>query len=58
MHAISAPAHDWVRQAVARIEADFQRSADTHLIALGLPGFPGIDLYLKDESSHLSLIHI
>jgi cysteine synthase len=42
----------WVRDAVRRIEADFQRSSDTHLIPLPLPGFPGIDLYLKDESSH------
>ena len=30
----------------------YQRSSDTHLIPLPLPGFPGIDLYLKDESSH------
>ncbi|MET0280800.1 MAG: PLP-dependent cysteine synthase family protein [Steroidobacteraceae bacterium] len=47
---------DWLHQAVARIEADFQRSADTHLIALPLPGFAaqGIDLYLKDESTHPS----
>jgi cysteine synthase A len=42
----------WVREAIRRIEADFQRSSDTHLIPLPLPGFPGIDLYLKDESSH------
>ncbi len=42
----------WTQQAVNRIEADFQRSADTHLIALPASGFPGIDLYLKDESSH------
>lgn len=42
----------WVREAVRRIEADFQRSSDTHLIALPLPGLPGVDLYLKDESSH------
>ncbi len=36
------------------IEADYQRSADTHLIALPLPAFEchGIDLYLKDESTH------
>src|SRR5690606_37388104 len=27
-------------------------SADTHLIPLQLPGCPGIDVYLKDESSH------
>ncbi|WP_291992577.1 PLP-dependent cysteine synthase family protein [Candidatus Accumulibacter sp. ACC003] len=42
----------WVRAAIRRIEADFQRSSDTHLIPLQLPGFPAIDLYLKDESSH------
>jgi len=42
----------WVREAVRRIEADFQRSSDTHLIPLALPGFAGISLYLKDESSH------
>ncbi|MFT4257265.1 MAG: PLP-dependent cysteine synthase family protein [Pseudoxanthomonas sp.] len=42
----------WAAQAIARIEADFNRSADTHLIPLALPGFPGIDVYLKDESSH------
>jgi cysteine synthase len=44
----------WVHSAITRIEAEFQRSADTHLIALPLPGFAarGIDLYLKDESTH------
>ena len=42
----------WVREAVRRIEADFQRSSDTHLIPVALPGFVGISLYLKDESSH------
>lgn len=43
---------DWCRDAVRKIDADYQRSADTHLIPLGLPAFAGIDLYLKDESSH------
>lgn len=43
---------DWVAQAIRKIEADFNRSADTHLIPMALPGYPGIDLYLKDESSH------
>ena len=43
---------DWVAAAIHKIEADFNRSADTHLIPLELPGYPGIDLYLKDESSH------
>ena len=42
----------WAHEAIRRIEADYQRSSDTHLIPLPLPGFPGIDLYLKDESSH------
>ena len=43
---------EWVAAAIRKIEADFNRSADTHLIPLALPGFEGIDVYLKDESSH------
>ncbi len=45
---------NWLHHAITQIEADYQRSADTHLIALPLPGFAscGIDLYLKDESTH------
>lgn len=42
----------WVSEAVARIGADYTRSADTHLIKLDLPLFPDIFLYLKDESTH------
>jgi cysteine synthase A len=42
----------WAAEAIQKIEADFNRSADTHLIPLPLPGFESIDLYLKDESSH------
>jgi cysteine synthase A len=42
----------WVVEAVETIERDFQRSADTHLIALTLPAFPRVPLYLKDESTH------
>jgi len=45
-------ARQWAREAIRIIEADFQRSADTHLIPLELPGLPGIELYFKDESSH------
>ena len=45
---------EWVKGAVARINADFNRSADTHLIKVDLPKFPGISLYLKDESIHPS----
>ena len=43
---------NWVHHAISEINADNQRSADTHLIRLPLPGFPGIFLYLKDESTH------
>lgn len=42
----------WVNHAISEINADFLRSADTHLIRLSLPAFPGIYLYLKDESTH------
>jgi cysteine synthase len=42
----------WRTEAIQRIEADYNRSADTHLIRLELPRYPGITLYLKDESSH------
>ncbi|MBU2898011.1 PLP-dependent cysteine synthase family protein [Vibrio hepatarius] len=44
--------HDWINNAIKKIEADFQRSADTHLIKLDLPSISGIDIYLKDESTH------
>lgn len=46
------PHRNWVATAIQKIEADFNRSADTHLIPLELPGFPGIHVYFKDESSH------
>lgn len=42
----------WVNQAIEKIDADFQRSADTHLIKLDTPNLSGIDIYLKDESTH------
>lgn len=48
----SRAARDWVDDAVRRVEADANRSADTHLVAVALPGFPDVDLYLKDESTH------
>jgi cysteine synthase len=54
MQTSPTPTIPWLSAAMARIEADYQRSADTHLIALALPGFAarGIDFYLKDESTH------
>jgi cysteine synthase len=42
----------WADEAVRRIEADANRSADTHLHPFALPDHWGIDLYLKDESVH------
>ncbi len=45
----------WVHEAIRLIEADFARSADTHLVPLLLPpalALPGVDVYLKDESTH------
>lgn len=44
--------YDWINHAIGKIEADYQRSADTHLIKLDLPCISGIDVYLKDESTH------
>ena len=42
----------WVREAIRLIEADANRSADTHLHCFPLPPEWGVDLYLKDESVH------
>ncbi len=53
---LAAADHAFIDSAVVRIEADFTRSSDTHLIKLDLPALAaaGIDLYLKDESTHPS----
>ena len=55
-HASPAAPSSWLHNAIARIEADYQRSTDTHLIPLPLPAFAehGIDFYFKDESTHPS----
>ena len=45
---------DWSFNAIRAINADFQRSADTHMIRVEFPGSPGTPLYLKDESTHPS----
>ena len=44
----------WVSTAIQTIEADFNRSSDTHLLRVPLPAAPGVELYLKDESTHPS----
>lgn len=43
---------NWINWAINRIEADFCRSADTHLVPVPMPALPNIALYLKDEASH------
>lgn len=42
----------WRHEAIQKVEADANRSADTHLLILPLPQNWGIQLYLKDESTH------
>lgn len=54
MNPYTTPSTSWLSRSIGLIEADYLRSADTHLIPLPLPAFArhGIDLYLKDESTH------
>ncbi|GGO60528.1 cysteine synthase [Microbacterium nanhaiense] len=48
----STRSREWERDAIRVLEADANRSADTHLHVFPLPPEWGIDLYLKDESVH------
>ena len=45
---------DWVFGAIEAIEADFHRSADTHMIRMDLAHSPEMPIYFKDESTHPS----
>ncbi|MDP3890652.1 PLP-dependent cysteine synthase family protein [Nocardioides sp.] len=47
-----AAARAWLNEALRKVEADANRSADTHLHVFPLPPDWGVDLYLKDESVH------
>ena len=47
-------ARQWVKDAVATLERDVRRCADTHLIPLEVPALPGVRIYLKDESTHIT----
>ncbi len=47
-----ADRRDWTIEAVKRIEADINRSSDTHLLRHEVEGLPGIVFYFKDESTH------
>ena len=52
-----SPDRTWADRAVALIEADARRSADTHLLRYPLPSWAadaGVELYLKDESTHIT----
>ncbi|MBG0815427.1 PLP-dependent cysteine synthase family protein [Planomonospora sp. ID82291] len=42
----------WVAEAIRLVEADANRSCDTHLHVFPLPAHWGVNLYLKDESVH------
>ena len=44
----------WETQALQKIEADYTRSTETPLLKVDLPATPGIHLYLKDESAHIT----
>jgi cysteine synthase len=51
-NALCEAGRDWVHEAIAKVDADANRSADTHLLVVPLPPQWGVDLYLKDESTH------
>ena len=42
----------WLKGALTSLEQEAARSADTHLLRMDLPAFPGIGFYFKDEASH------
>ena len=44
----------WADEAIRKIDAENNRSADTHLYSVPLPEQWGVQLYLKDESTHRS----
>lgn len=45
-------ARAWSRAAIALLQGDGRRSADTHLVKPVFPALRGISIYLKDESTH------
>jgi cysteine synthase len=56
--AVRSRPRGWTSNAIRLIEADAHRSADTHLLGYPLPSAwsanAGIELYLKDESTHIT----
>src|SRR5690625_4065734 len=52
-HCLPGKKNRWVADAIRAIDADFNRSADTHLIRADMPPvWDGWQLYFKDESVH------
>ncbi len=49
---------EWVDRAVQLIEADSQRSADTHLLRYPLPPEWGVQLYLYSLRKKPATIHL
>ena len=45
-------ARAWSAAAIDCLQREAARSADTHLLHMAFPGFPGIDFYFKDEAAH------
>ena len=45
-------ARQWTSAAIATLQREAARSADTHLLHMSFAGFPGIDFYFKDEAAH------
>jgi cysteine synthase A len=43
---------EWLAGAIRKVRAEATRSADTHLLAVPALGERGVDIYLKDESTH------
>ncbi|RVU15117.1 PLP-dependent cysteine synthase family protein [Streptomyces antnestii] len=42
----------WLTDAIGKVQAEGTRSADTHLLAVPYLSQRGVDIYLKDESTH------
>ncbi|MDQ3900086.1 MAG: PLP-dependent cysteine synthase family protein [Actinomycetota bacterium] len=42
----------WLAEAIRKVRAEATRSADTHLLSLPTLEERGVDIYLKDESTH------
>jgi cysteine synthase len=54
VNAVSGRSHgrEWLGEAIGKVQADENRSSDTHLHVVELPPTWDVQLYLKDESVH------